>query len=94
METYVHKQIGDLDIALIDTSHVRKVLEPPHKIADPSRVHRASGVAESSRDVRQPNRVLPNGIGGDKAERRLGHRRTTACHGQARTGGSRDDTRR
>lgn len=33
-------------------------------------MHRAGGIARSGRDVRQPNRVLANGIGGDKAERR------------------------
>jgi hypothetical protein len=34
------------------------------------RLHRTGGVAQSGRDVRQPNRVLANGIGGNKAERR------------------------
>jgi len=35
-----------------------------------NRLHRTGGVAQSGRDVRQPNRVLANGIGGNKAERR------------------------
>ena len=34
------------------------------------RLHRTSGVAQSGGDVRQPNRVLANGIGGNKAQGR------------------------
>jgi hypothetical protein len=37
--------------------------------AEQGRMYRAGGPERSSRDERQPDRVLANGIGGDKSER-------------------------